>query len=79
MRKKNPHLSGRLDFVGYVTAELVDEVKAYMRQRGFTPTLTSIPKEHGATHMTEPGDRELYVTKGKGAAALKAMQRKYGG
>ena len=79
MRKSNPHLSHRLDFVGYVTEELVDEVKAYLEGRGFTVTLTSIPKDHGATHLTKPGDRELYVTKGRGSSATKAMQKRYEG
>ena len=78
-RQRNPHLSHKMDFVGYITAGLVDEATAYLKSRGFSVTLTSIPKGHGATHMTKPGDRELYVSKGRGPAALKAMQRKYGG
>lgn len=78
-RKTNPHLSHRLDFIGYVIADLAVEAKAYLEGRGFSVTLASIPASHRPKNMAEAGDRELYVSKGKGPAALKAMQRKYGG
>jgi len=79
IRQHNPHLSAKFDFVGYITAELANEAKAYLEDRGFTVILTSIPSSHRPKNMTSEGDREIYVTKGKGAAALKAMQREYGG